>query len=160
MARGYPIAGRSGYMGPLSNRAGGFTFMMLVPNYLDKSPIHGVGIFAQNDIPKGTPIWEFTPGFDQVFSEAQLDGLRPLEREAVLFYCYVEQGLNHIVLCCDNARHFNYADDPNCGPSSHSVQGYVSTIALRDIAACEELTYSIEEDADAARKLGFEGSRS
>ncbi|WP_291741329.1 SET domain-containing protein [Bauldia sp.] len=127
---------------------------MLVPNYLDRSPIHGIGIFARDSIPEGTRVWEFTPGFDQVFSDVELATLKPLEREAILFYCYVEQGLNSLVLCCDNARHFNYADDPNCGPRDHSVQGFLSAFALRDIAAGEELTYSTAEDADAGRKLG------
>ncbi|MCB1488219.1 MAG: SET domain-containing protein [Bauldia sp.] len=132
--------------------------MMLVPNYLDRSPIHGIGIFARNSIARGTRVWEFTPGFDQVFSDEELATLNPLEREAVLFYCYVEQGLNRLVLCCDNARHFNYADAPNCGPGDHSVQGFVSALALRDIAAGEELTYSTDEDADADRKLHHTGS--
>ena len=35
--------------------------MMLVRNYIDKSPIHGVGVFAGEFIPKGTCIWELTP---------------------------------------------------------------------------------------------------
>ena len=129
--------------------------MMLVPTYLDRSPIHGVGIFARDVIPKGTRVWEFTPGFDQVFSDAELAALQPVQRDAVLFYCFIEPGLAGTVLCCDNARHFNFADDPNCGSADHVLHGYVSTCALRDIAAGEELTYSIGEDADAARKMGF-----
>lgn len=129
--------------------------MMLVPNYLDRSPIHGIGIFSRDFVPKGTRVWEFTPGFDQVFTEEQLATLLPLQREITMFYCYVEQGVNRLVLCCDNARHFNYADDPNCGPGDHAIDGYVSALALRDIVAGEEFTYSIEEDADADRKLGL-----
>ncbi len=128
--------------------------MMLVSNYLDRSPIHGIGIFARDFIPKGTRVWEFTPGCDQVYSDEQLAALLPIQREIILFYCYVEQGLEGTVLCCDNARHFNYSDTPNCGPGDHVVEGYVSTVALRDIAEGEELTFSIEEDADASRKLG------
>ena len=132
--------------------------MMVVPNYLDRSPIHGIGIFARDPVPAGALVWEFTPGFDQVFEQPALQALTPLQREAVLFYCYIELGRSDLVLCCDNARHFNYADDPNCGPCDVSVQGFVSTVALRDIAAGEELTYSISEDADADRKLGVTGA--
>jgi SET domain-containing protein len=128
--------------------------MMLVPTYLDKSPIHGIGIFARDFIPKGTRVWEFTPGFDEVFSDAELAGLLPVQREAVLFYCFIEPGLEGTVLCCDNARHFNFDDDPNCGSGDHVLHGYISTFALRDIAAGEELTYSVNDDADAARKMG------
>lgn len=128
--------------------------MMLVPNYLDQSAIHGIGIFAGEPIPKGTRVWEFTPGCDQVFDDAMLDGLAPVQRAIIMFYCYVEIGRQGVVLCCDNARHFNYSENPNCGPGDHNSLGYVSAFALRDIAAGEELTFSIEEDEDALRKLG------
>lgn len=127
--------------------------MMLVPNYLDRSPIHGIGIFSRDLIRKGERVWEFTPGFDQVFDDRQLSTLLPLQRAAVLFYCYVENGRSGAVLCCDNARHFNYAADPNCGPQTHEVGGYLSAFALRDIRPGEELTYSIDEDDDSDRKL-------
>lgn len=128
--------------------------MMLVRNYIDKSPIHGLGIFAGEFIPKGTRVWEFTRGCDQVYAEADLAALHPVQREIIMFYCYVEIGRDGVVLCCDNARHFNYARDFNCGPGDHTVDGYVSTFALRDIREGEELTFSIEEDEDAMRKLG------
>ncbi len=128
--------------------------MMLVPTYLDKSPIHGIGIFASEFIPSGRTVWEFTPGMDQVFSESDLARLLPLQRETVLFYGYIEPGRDGVVLCCDNARHFNLLQSPNCGSGADDVGGYISTVALRDIAAGEELTYPFEEDMDARRKLG------
>jgi len=128
--------------------------MMLVPTYLDKSPIHGIGIFASGFIPRGTPVWEFTPDADQVFDASDLDRLLPLQRETILFYGYIEPGCEGVVLCCDNARHFNLLQGANCGSGDQSAHGYVSTLALRDIAAGEELTYPFEEDMDARRKLG------
>ncbi|MCB1498479.1 MAG: SET domain-containing protein [Bauldia sp.] len=128
--------------------------MMLVPTYLDKSPIHGIGIFAAEFITRGTRVWEFTHNADQVFSESALAGLTPLQRQTILFYGYIEPGRDGVVLCCDNARHFNLLRDANCGAGNHSSQGYISTFALRDIAAAEELTYPFEEDVDARRKLG------
>lgn len=128
--------------------------MMLVPTFLQASAIHGIGIFARAFIPAGTLIWEFTPGCDQVFSEATLAALPPLQRETILFYGYIEPGRDGVVLCCDNARHFNLGDGANCGSGVHERHGYLSTFALRDIAAGEELTYPAEEDADARRKVG------
>jgi uncharacterized protein len=128
--------------------------MMLVPTYLDKSRVHGIGIFARDFIPEGTRVWEFTLGCDQVYSEDDLAALRPLQRDTILFYGYVEPGRDGVVLCCDNARHFNLLRGANCGSGDHVVDGYISTLALRDIAAGEELTYPFEEDADARRKLG------
>ena len=81
--------------------------MMLVPTYLDRSPIHGIGIFASAFIAKGTRVWEFTPDGDQVWTEERLAMLLPVQREAVRFYGYIEPGMPGTVLCCDNARHFN-----------------------------------------------------
>lgn len=128
--------------------------MMLVPTYLDKSAIHGIGVFASDFVAAGTRVWEFTADFDQVFLEEALATLSPLQRETVLFYGYMEPGIDGVVLCCDNARHFNLLRDANCGSGRHASQNYLSTFALRDIAAGEELTYPVEEDADARRKLG------
>lgn len=128
--------------------------MMLVSTHLDRSPIHGIGIFASEFIARGTTVWEFTPNADRVFTERDLAGLLPIQRETILFYGYVEPGREGVVLCCDNARHFNLLRTPNCASTDRSAHGYMSTVALRDIAAGEELTYPFEEDLDARRKLG------
>lgn len=128
--------------------------MMLVKNYIGRSPIDGFGVFAGEFIPKGTMVWEFTEGCDQVYSDEILAALLPVQREVILHYGYVENGLEGVVLCCDNARHFNYALDPNCCPGGEMKAGMISTIAMRDIHPGEELTFSVEEDDDALRKLG------
>jgi SET domain-containing protein len=128
--------------------------MMLVRNYIDKSPIHGIGVFAGEFIPKGTCIWELTPGCDQVYGEDALAAMTPVQREIVLFYGYVEAGIEGIILCCDNARHYNFSSDPNSGSDDRVKHGARSTYALRDIAEGEELTFAVDEDVDAARKLG------
>ena len=128
--------------------------MMLVRNYIDKSPIHGIGVFAGEFIPAGTCIWELTPGCDQVYSDEMLAPLEPVQRDIILFYGYVEPGMEGVILCCDNARHYNFSSDPNSGSDERAKHGARSTYALRDIAEGEELTFAVEEDVDAARKLG------
>ena len=141
--------------GRRSTRMRGIADMMLVPNYLDRSPIHGIGIFARDFIPKGTSVWEFTPGCDQVFSDEELAAAaaHPARDHSVLLLCRTGARGQR----CSAATTPGTSTTPmtpNCGPGDHVVDGYVSTVALRDIAAGEELTYSIEEDADAGRKLG------
>lgn len=128
--------------------------MMLVRNYIDKSPIHGMGVYAGEFIPKGTCIWEMTPGCDQVYSDEMLAALTPVQREIVLFYGYIEPGVEGVVLCCDNARHYNFSAEPNSGSDERWKNGARPTFALRDIVEGEELTFAVEEDVDAARKLG------
>jgi SET domain-containing protein len=38
--------------------------MLLIPVKLDRSSIHGLGIFAVTPIARRTQVWQFTPGFD------------------------------------------------------------------------------------------------
>ena len=38
--------------------------MLLVRTYLDRSAIHGIGLFAAERIPKGTVLWRLEPSID------------------------------------------------------------------------------------------------
>ena len=38
--------------------------MLLVRTYLDRSALHGIGVFAAELISATTVVWRFTPGFD------------------------------------------------------------------------------------------------
>ncbi len=46
--------------------------MMYVKTKICSSKIHGLGLFADELIPKGTIIWKFSPGFDLKFSKEQI----------------------------------------------------------------------------------------
>lgn len=41
--------------------------MILIPARVAASRIHGLGLFAVEPIPRGTPVWRFVPGFDPLF---------------------------------------------------------------------------------------------
>lgn len=43
-------------------------FMLLIKTKLELSKIHGVGLFADEFIAKGTKIWEYRPNFDKAFT--------------------------------------------------------------------------------------------
>ena len=45
--------------------------MLLVKTYLEKSAIHGLGVFAGEFIAKGTKIWRFVEDFDRAYSPKQ-----------------------------------------------------------------------------------------
>lgn len=130
--------------------------MLLVDTYLAPSAIHGIGVFTKEFIPQGAKVWEFTPGFDQIFSDEDLTKLTQLQREAIYFYAYRSDINQQLVLCCDNARHYNFLPNPNCGDQENQAPDDFSSYALRDIQVGEELTYSIDDDLDAGRKLGKE----
>jgi len=115
--------------------------MLLVKTRLGLSSIHGIGLFADQDIPKGTPIWEFTPGFDQAIPRDQLNQVPPVARADFLKYSYTsKKNGNHYILCCDDARFFNHNEDPNVisKPSDNGCEDI--DVAARDIQRGEELT--------------------
>lgn len=113
--------------------------MLLVPVRVDRSGIHGFGVFAAEAIAAGTPVWRFTPGFDLDLDPAVLDAQPPHFRARLLHYGYIDPRLARYILCCDDARFLNHSDRPNLR-SDFTGDRYGVDIAVRDIAAGEELT--------------------
>jgi hypothetical protein len=112
--------------------------MLLVKTYLDRSAIHGIGLFAGERIRKGTVIWRRSPDIDILLDPAQLDRLHPEARAQIEKYTYLDHKLGKLVLCGDDARFFNHAEEPNCHDFPDETGG--TTVAARDIEQCEELT--------------------
>lgn len=128
--------------------------MLLVKTRLGTSPIAGIGLFADEDIARGTVTWRFTPGFDQLFSEDAIAGLPPPARDTLMTYTYLHQPSGLRVFCLDNARFMNHAVDANTAGihEGGAIEGY--DIATRDIAKGEELTCDYHAfDGEAADKL-------
>ena len=116
------------------------------------SPIHGIGLFADQDIPSGSVIWQFVSGFDQVFT---LEGLRQLPPEAQIFlarYAYMSKKSHRYILDADDARYFNHSADPNSSTkeSVHSSEHVIT--AVRDIKATEEITINYADQEDDLSK--------
>lgn len=115
--------------------------MLLVRIRLAPSPIHGIGVFAVDPIPKGAEVWRFTPGLD--LDPRVLDAQPQLARERLLHYGYIDPRLNRYILGCDEVRFFNHSDTPNLIPD-FNLDRYGVDIAARDVAAGEELTVDYE----------------
>lgn len=112
--------------------------MMLVRTYLDRSPLHGFGVFTKDAIPAQTLAWEFTEGLDLEISAAQFAAQPLVIREYILHYGnQTEEDL--YLLCGDHARFMNHSDRPNLSASTY--EGF----ALRHIAAGEEITCDYRE---------------
>jgi SET domain-containing protein len=112
--------------------------MLLVKTYLDRSDIHGIGLFAGERIAKGTVIWRLSPAIDVLLAPEQVAALHPASRVQIEKYTYLDRRLGMLVLCGDDARFFNHAEAPNCHdyPDEHGG----TTVAARDIEIGEELT--------------------
>ena len=62
--------------------------MIVVPTYLNKSEIHGFGVFAKEFIPRGKKVWEFNPTFDIRFTEEEFESLPSATREEIEIHLY------------------------------------------------------------------------
>ena len=128
----------------------------VVKTRLDRSPIEGFGVFAAEDIPAGTVVWRFNPVIDRKITAEEADSLSGAERDFLERYAYMDTKLGVWVLCADNARFCNHADDANTRgdyPADGPEGGL--DIAARDIKAGEEITCDYRAfDAEAAGKFG------
>jgi SET domain-containing protein len=131
--------------------------MLLVKVRIETSKISGIGLFANQFIPKGTVIWVFQPGFDIRIHKNELEELPRIAREAFLKYCYLNVTTNKYILCFDDARFFNHSDFPNCiEADSPDGEEEGITVAARDILPGEELTSDYRDfDADYEYKMSL-----
>ena len=122
--------------------------MLRVKTYLDKSPVHGIGIFAGEDIAAGTMIWEFNPLVDLEFSPDRWEEMRrtvcPASFREIEKYAYKEK--NRIVVCLDNAQFMNH--DEKAYNVANSPDGNAMT-ARGPIAAGQELLCNYFDYCDA-----------
>ena len=129
--------------------------MILIRTRVGQSGIHGMGLFAVDFVPKGTPIWRFQPGFDHDFTPEEFAALPSPAREHTRWFCFVSRVDGHVILSGDHACFINHADPPNTGAPADATPP-VTTVALRDMAAGEEITCNyFNYDADTPWKLGL-----
>lgn len=122
--------------------------MMLVKTKAKQSPIHGLGLFADEPIPQGTVIWRFTPGFDQRFTREQILAFPDLLQIYLYTYSWRSKKSKLYCFASDNGKYFNHSEEPNCFSEYRADEEEVVVITRRDIEAGEELTdnYNSFED--------------
>lgn len=116
--------------------------------YLAKSPIDGVGVFAGEDIRRGTTIWEFNPRVDLVYTpeqwrllEASID---PVSFEQLKFHGCKENGRYY--LSVDGAQYMNHST-AHCNTCFDRAADRL--LAVRDISRGEELLCNYYDFCDA-----------
>ena len=113
--------------------------MLLVKTKVGPSKIHGLGFLANQFIPKGTPVWRFSPGLDLKFTEAEFQKLPELARQRIEHYYYKSLVDNTYILPFDDARFFNHSPNPNVVSIDLLDDPEGMDIASRDIQPGEEL---------------------
>ncbi len=124
--------------------------MVKIKTYLDRSPINGIGLYADENIQKGTVIWDLDQKFDKLFHLDTVNFAREEFKMFLMKYCYLDNDNFEgpmFVLCIDDARFMNHSDMPN------TINGDGNkTIADRDILMGEEITCNYFEIDDFAKE--------
>lgn len=127
--------------------------MMLIKTQVKESKIHGLGLFADEYIPKGTEIWKFTSGFDQKFTKEQILAFSELLQIYIYKYSWKSNKSKLYCLASDNAKYFNHSDDPNVLSEYRDNEEEVVTVAIKDIEPGEEMldnysSFESKQDTD------------
>jgi hypothetical protein len=109
--------------------------MLLVPNYLARSPIHGIGVFAAKFIKRGTVVWVYDEGIDHYITVQTFEAL-PLRAQEFLHTYACRFSSEQFCIYGDNVRFINHARPGNIGYAIGIDGEY---IALRDIQVGDEL---------------------
>ena len=111
-----------------------FYIMLLIKTKIAVSSIHGIGLFADEFVPKGTVTWQFNPIIDVGFTDEEIAALPEVARKTFLHYTYFDKDLQRHILCADDQRFINHSTSGwNIESTPHK------DIAARDIAVGEEL---------------------
>lgn len=113
--------------------------MLLIKTKIKESEIHGIGLFADEFIPKGAEIWRFTPGFDQKFTREQILSFPDLLQIYIYKYSWRSKKSKFYIFSADNGKYFNHSDNPNALSEYRDDEEEVVTVALRDIQIGEEI---------------------
>ena len=113
--------------------------MLIVKTRLGLSKISGIGLYADNFIPKGTIIWRFVPNLDLKFNEDEYKTFKLKHNcERLDNYIYKSKISSCYILCSDDARFINHSYEPNTIDTMDDIEGL--TIACKDIYPGEEIT--------------------
>lgn len=125
--------------------------MLLVSTCVAPSPVQGLGLFAADRIIAGTPVWRFTPPFDQLLDIADVRSTPAAFRAFFDTYCYESHDFpGRYVLSCDHAKFINHSERPNIASER------TTSHATRDIAAGDEIT--CDYGASLANWPGFDAT--
>ena len=112
--------------------------MLFVKATVGPSKIHGLGLFAAEDIKAGTVVKAWNPTFDCEFSTREYRALSDLAQDFLAHFGWPFPGGVRVSL--DNSRYTNHSTDPNLVPINGEVR------AKRDIEIGEELTENYGND--------------
>ena len=121
------------------------------------SKIHGVGLFADEFIPKGTITWRFDPAWDIVFPKDEVEKMPEYQKRLIKFFAYFSSKRQAYIYSIDDGRFLNHSAHPNHDVLPVQDEVELCNVANRNIQIGEELTvdYRLFDDIDAKSNEEF-----
>tara|TARA_R100001443_G_scaffold41821_1_gene55162 strand:+ start:706 stop:1071 length:366 start_codon:yes stop_codon:yes gene_type:complete len=114
--------------------------MFLIDTYLDRSEIHGVGVFSKENINKGRKIKEERPEFEMEFNKNKLPSIPLALAKLIDTHAHERKlGSGILVLGLDNEKYLNHSNNPSVNDDG---------IALKDIKIGDEITIDYRDFDD------------
>ena len=114
--------------------------MLYIDTYLDKSEIHGVGVFSKENVNKGEQIKEERPEFVIEFNKDKLPSMPLALAKLIDTHAYERKiGSGILVLGIDNEKYLNHSNDPSVNDEG---------IALKNIKIGDEITIDYKDFDD------------
>jgi SET domain-containing protein len=107
--------------------------MLKVKTFLKHSGSHGIGLFADEFIAKGSIIFE-EDDFTLTITDEQFNKMNSDQKQFIEHYAYKQFGI--FKCSVDNDRFMNHSDDPNVDDTQYTDK----SVASRDIQKGEEIT--------------------
>ncbi|MFH0846093.1 MAG: SET domain-containing protein [Patescibacteria group bacterium] len=116
--------------------------MLIKKTEIKISDIHGLGLFAKEDIKKGEVVIEkTTEGLDLSLTEGEFSKLKKHEQDYIKHYGFKFKLTGTYYLTFDNTRFINHSGDGNITLNEKDI----TVVAKRDIKNGEEITQNYNE---------------
>ncbi len=117
--------------------------MIHIKYKLDKSNLHGIGLFTEEDIKKGQVVYSSSPVLDVNISQEQFDSLDEKEKREIRFWGFWDEPNNVWHVDFDSSKFINHSSDSTLTQDKKHKDAHL--VATRDIKAGEELTQNYLE---------------
>ena len=127
--------------------------MIHISYKLKSSELHGVGLFADQDITAGALVYTASPLLDLNITQEQFNSLTQEEKDEVTWWGFFDQPSQMWHVDFDVSKFINHSYQPTVSQDKQHDEAYL--VATRDIKKGEELTQNyleFETSEDLARR--------
>lgn len=117
--------------------------MIHIKYRLKASTLHGIGLFTDQPIQKGTLVYTASPVLDLNITQEQFDSLHQKEKDEILWWGFFDEPSQMWHVDFDVSKFINHSYEATLTQDSTHTDAYL--VATRDLEPGEELTQNYLE---------------